>query len=87
MPHDQMKMMTRDDICAELGWTDAMIHSLLQNPDSNNARRDKVTGGYTYGLYKRERVLAVAESTEGRAAKRRWDETLRASTPNPGWTT
>jgi hypothetical protein len=32
-------------------------------------------------------VLAVAQSTEGRAAKRRWDETLRGTTPNPGWTT
>ena len=32
-------------------------------------------------------MLAVAQSTEGRAAKRRWDETLRSHTPNPGWTT
>jgi hypothetical protein len=32
-------------------------------------------------------VLAVAQSTEGRLAKRRWDETLRGKTPNPGWTT
>jgi hypothetical protein len=81
-----MKMMTEDDIRTELGWTDSMIHSLLQNPDSPNARRDKFTGGYTYGLYHRDRVLAVAQSTEGRAAKRRWDETLRNDTPNPGWT-
>src|ERR1700680_1354646 len=64
-----------------------MIHSLLQIPDSPNARRDKLTGGYTYGLYHRDRVLAVAQSTEGRAAKRRWDETLRGNAPNPGWTT
>lgn len=42
---------------------------------------------YTYGLYKRERVLAAAQSTEGRTAKRLWDETLRGNTPNPGWTT
>jgi hypothetical protein len=82
-----MKMMTRDDIRSELGWTDSMIHSLLQIPDSPNARRDKLTGGYTYGLYHRDRVLAVAQSTEGRAAKRRWDETLRGNTPNSGWTT
>jgi hypothetical protein len=82
-----MKMMTEDDIRNELGWTDSMIHSLLQNPDSPNARRDKLTGGYTYGLYHRDRVLAVAQSTDGRAAKRRWDETLRGATPNPGWTT
>jgi hypothetical protein len=64
-----------------------MIHSLLQNPDSPHARRKKLTGGYTYGLYYRERVLAVAQSTEGRAAKKRWDETLRGDRPNPGWTT
>ena len=63
-----MKMMTEDDIRTELGWTDSMIHSLLQNPDSPNARRDKFTGGYTYGLYHRERVLAVAQSKEGRDA-------------------
>jgi hypothetical protein len=80
-------MMTSSDIRTEFGWTDSMIHSLLQNPDSTNARRDKVTGGYTYGLYKRDRVLAVAQSTEGRAAKRRRDETLRGDAPNPGWTT
>jgi hypothetical protein len=36
------------------------------------------------GFNKRERVLAVAQSTEGRAAKRRWDETLRGNTSNPG---
>jgi hypothetical protein len=83
----KMKMMTTDDIRTELGWTDSMIHSLLQDPDSPHARRDKHTGGYTYGLYRRERVLAVAQSTEGRLAKRRWDETLRGTTPNPGWTT
>jgi hypothetical protein len=82
-----MKMMTEDDIRTELGWTDSMIHSLLQNPDSPDARRDKFTGGYPYGLYHRDRVLAVAQSTEGRAAKLRWDETLRDNTPNPGWTT
>jgi len=82
-----MKMMTRDDIQSELGWTDSMIHSLLQIPDSPNARCDKLTGGYTYGLYHRDRVLAVAQSTEGRAAKLRWDETLRGNTPNTGWTT
>jgi hypothetical protein len=82
-----MKMMTEDDIRTELGWADSMIHSLLQNPDSPNARRDKFTGGYTYGLYHRDRVLGVAQSKEGRAAKRRWDETLRSDTPNTGWTT
>jgi hypothetical protein len=77
-----MKMMTEDDIQSELAWTDSMIHSLLQNPDSPHARRNKLTGGYTYGLYKRERVLVVAQSTEGRAAKRRWDEAIRGNTPN-----
>jgi hypothetical protein len=80
-------MMTEDDILTEFGWNGDMIYSLLQNPDSTNARRKKLTGGYTYGLYKRERVLAVAQSKEGLDAKRRWDETLRGNTPNPGWTT
>ena len=79
--------MTMADIRRELSWSDNMIRSLLPVPDSPNARRCKDTGAYTYGLYKRERVLAVAQSTEGRAAKRRWDETLRSDTPNPGWTT
>ncbi len=80
-------MMTREDIRTELGWTDDMIHSLLQIPDSPNARRCKDTGQYTYGLYDRARVLAAAQTTEGRTAKRQWDETLRGDTPNPGWTT
>jgi hypothetical protein len=82
-----MTMMTRADIRTELGWSDDMIHSLLQIPDLTNARRCKYTGAYTYGLYKRERVLAAAQSTEGRAAKRRWDQTVRGDTPHPGWTT
>jgi hypothetical protein len=82
-----MTMMTEDDIRTEFGWTDSMIHSLLQNPDSPNGRRKKLAGGYTYGLYYRERLLAVAQSTEGRAAKRRWDETVRGDRPSRGWTT
>ena len=82
-----MTMMTREDIRTELGWSDDMIHSLLQIPDSTNARRCKYTGGYTCELYRRERVLAVAQSTEGRTAKRQWDETLRGDTSNAGWTT
>ena len=85
--HATMSLMTRADIRTELEWTDDMIHALLQTPDSTNARRCEDTGAYTYGLYKRDRVLAAAQSTEGRAAKRRWDETLRGDTPNPGWTT
>jgi hypothetical protein len=80
-----MTMMTRADIRTELGWTDDMIHALLQTPDSTNARRCKDTGEYTYGLYKR--VLAAAQTTEGRDAKRQWDQTLRGDAPNPGWTT
>lgn len=80
-------MMTRADIRTELGWSDDMIRSLLQIPDSPNARRCKYTGEYTYGLYSRDRVLAAAQTTEGRTAKRQWDETLRGDTPNPGWTT
>jgi hypothetical protein len=69
--HATMTMMTREDIRTELGWSDDMIHALLQIPDSPNARRCRDTGEYTYGLYKRERVLATAQTTEGRAAKRR----------------
>ena len=82
-----MTMMTREEIRTELGWTDSMIHSLLQIPDSTNARRCKNTGAYTYGLYKRARVLAAAQTREGRTTKRRWDETLPGDKPNPGWTT
>jgi hypothetical protein len=82
-----MTMMTREEIRTELGWSDAMIQSLLQGPDFTNARRNKHTGGYTSGLYHRERVLAVAQSTEGQVAKRRWDETLHGDAPSPGWTT
>jgi hypothetical protein len=60
---------------------------MFYRTDSTNARRCKYTGEYTYGLYRRERVLAIAQTTEGRTAKRQWDETLRGNTPNPGWTT
>jgi hypothetical protein len=67
-----MIMMTEDDIRAEFGWNDAMIYSLLQTPDSPNGRRKKFTGGYTYGLYNRDRVLAAVQSTEGLDTKRRW---------------
>ena len=48
-------MMTREDIRTELGWSDELIRSLLQIPDSPNARRCKDTGEYTYGLYYRDR--------------------------------
>jgi hypothetical protein len=34
-----------------------------------------------------EKKLAAAQTKEGPAAKRRWDETLRGDRPNPGWTT
>jgi hypothetical protein len=64
-----MKMMTDEDIQTEFGWNDQMIYSLLQAPDSPHARRNKHTGGYTYGLYHRDRVRAIAQSKEGRAAK------------------
>ncbi len=83
MSTPKMTMMTREEIRTELGWTDSLIHSLLQAPDSDTIRRCKTTGGYTRGLYKRERVLAVAQSKQGMAAKRRWDETLRGFIPNP----
>jgi hypothetical protein len=62
-----MKMMTRDDVQSELGWTENMIYSLLPIPDSPHGRRCTDIGAYTHGLYYRDRVLAVAQSTEGRA--------------------
>ena len=83
----RITMMTEEEIRTEFGWNGDIIYSLLQTPDSPHARRNKHTGGYTYGLYKRDRVLAVAESMAGRDAKRRWDETVRVDRPNPGWTT
>jgi hypothetical protein len=55
-----MTMMTEEDIRTEFGWNDDMIDYFLQSPDSPHVRRNKHTGAYTYGLYKRERVLAVA---------------------------
>src|SRR5580692_7148910 len=72
----RIPMMTEDEIQTELGWIRPMIYSLLDAPDSDRACR----------LYRRERVLAVAQSPEGQAAKRRWDATLCGSTPNTGWT-
>jgi hypothetical protein len=72
----RIPMMTEDEIQTELGWIRPMIYSLLHAPDSDTACR----------LYRRERVLVVAQSPEGQAAQRRWDATLRSSTPNPGWT-
>jgi hypothetical protein len=77
----RMTMMARADIRTELGWSDDMIHSLFQVLDSPNARRDKFTSGYTYGLYRRERVLAVAESAEGQAAK--WEGMRRCVATRP----
>jgi hypothetical protein len=82
-----MIMMTRGRYPDRVRLNAFMIYSILQAPDSPHGRRNKHTGGYTYGLYNRERVLAVAQSEKGRDAKRRWDETLRGSIPNPGWTT
>jgi hypothetical protein len=32
-----IKMMTEDDVQSELGWTDKMIQSLFQAPDSPHA--------------------------------------------------
>jgi hypothetical protein len=81
----RIPMMTEDEIQTELGWIRPMIYSLLHAPDSGNDRPGK-SGGYRCELYKRERVLAVAQSPEGQAAQRRWDATLRSSTPNNGWT-
>jgi hypothetical protein len=80
-----MRMMTKANIRMELGWSDEMISSLLQAPAST--KKTRRNNEYVYELYNRDRVLAVAQSKEGSAAKRRWDETLRSDTPNPGWMT
>jgi hypothetical protein len=74
--------MTIDEIQAELGWRRSMIYSLLKAPDVDKVRRVN-TAGYARSFYRRERVLAVAQSPEGQAAQRRWDATLRGFAPNP----
>jgi hypothetical protein len=76
-------LMTRDEIRTELGWSDEMVRRLLQIPDAPASRRGK----HKCDRYSRDRVLAAAQTTLGRAAKREWDKTLRDPTPNPGWTT
>ena len=76
-------LMTKDEICAELGWSDEMVSRLLQIPDAPASKRGK----HKCDRYNRDRVLATAQTTLGRAAKREWDKTLRDPTPNPGRTT
>jgi hypothetical protein len=46
----RITMMSEEDIESEFGWNNKMIYSLLQAPDSPHGRRNKHTGGYTYGL-------------------------------------
>jgi hypothetical protein len=82
-----IKAMTSDEIQAEFGWSGEMICTLLQTPDSPRARRNKATGEYSYGLYRRERVLEVAQTPEAVLAKNRWDATVHGVEPAPGWTT
>jgi hypothetical protein len=74
--------MTTDEIRIELGWSDHMVRCLLQTADAPASIRSK----QTCDRYNRERVLAVAQTTEARVAKMQWDETLRGHRPNPGWT-
>jgi hypothetical protein len=62
------KMMTSDEIQAELGWSREMIYTLL--PESR-------------GWYRRELLLAVAKTPEAITGKRRWDETVRDYDPAP----
>jgi hypothetical protein len=76
-------LMTADEIRAELGWSDDMVRRLLRIPDAAASMRGK----HKCDRYNRDRVLAAAQTTVGRAAKREWDETLRNPTPDPGWTT
>jgi hypothetical protein len=63
MSKQRIPMMTTDEIQTELGWSRSMIYTLLKAPDSDTFRRTK-TGGYTRGHYRRDRVLAVAQSPE-----------------------
>jgi hypothetical protein len=57
-----------------------MVRLLLQIPDA------PARGKHKCDRFSRDRVLAAAQTTLGRAAKREWDETLRNPRPNPGWT-
>jgi hypothetical protein len=75
-------LMTTDEIRAELGWSDDMVRRLLRIPDAPASIRGK----HKYDRYNRDRVLAVAQTPAGRAAKRDWDEMLYTPTPNAGWT-
>jgi hypothetical protein len=75
-------LMTADEIRAELDWSDDMVRRLLRIPDAPASIRGK----HKWDRYNRDRVLAATQTTEGRAAKRDWDETLRNPMPNPGWT-
>ena len=75
-------LMTGDEIHAEMGWSDEMVRRLLQIPDAPAS----IWGKHRCDRYNRDRVLAAAQTTQGRAAKREWDETLRDPTPNSGWT-
>jgi hypothetical protein len=77
----RVKLMTHSEIQTELAWSDEMIAILLGEPDSPYARRNKVTGAYSYGLYRRERVMAVSQTPEAIAAKKRWDGTIRGWEP------
>jgi hypothetical protein len=76
-------LMTGDEIRAELDWSDEMVSRLLPIADAPASIRGK----HKCDRYSRDRVLAVAQTTVGRAAKKEWDETLRDLRPNPGWTT
>jgi hypothetical protein len=59
-----------------------MVRRLLPFPDA----RASIRGKHKCDRYNRERVLAAAQTTVRRAAKRDWDETVRNPTPNPEWT-
>jgi hypothetical protein len=67
-----MKMMTMEEIRTELGLTDSMIHSLLQDPTRTPSGAAKPHADTHADYTSRERVLAVAQSREGQVAKRRW---------------
>jgi hypothetical protein len=73
-------LMTRDEIRVELGWSDDMVRRLLRIPDAFASIRGK----HKCDRYNRDRVLAAAQTTVGRAAKRDWDETFAQSHAQSG---
>jgi hypothetical protein len=79
---DPVVMMTRDDIWRELRWTSVMVRRLLGGPDGQETRyRD-----YTYYLYLRERVMAVARQPAAIELAREYESYTECPSIPPGYT-